>query len=183
MGEDRGKPVAHHRTCAREVPGPRRQSTAHHHQAIGVKGRRRVDRAQIVLDRTPATFGVGRREHAAPAHPRDMQPGIADRPCRRCHSHVGEDIPPRGNAANAMPCAALDTCSEVPFLAHRHGVERQLPRWRHHWTPCRASSVRIRVIAKSGSRSTPARSASRNSSAKCSMERADCCPPTITKWS
>src|SRR5688572_20164067 len=49
--------------------------------------------------------------------------------------------------------------------------------------PCIASSCFMRAHASGGSESSPAASASRNSSLRCRMCRADCCPPTITKWS
>src|SRR5205807_9110008 len=48
--------------------------------------------------------------------------------------------------------------------------------------PCSASSCFMREQASGGSDSSPAASASLNSSQKCSRWRADCWPPTITKW-
>ena len=50
-----------------------------------------------------------------------------------------------------------------------------------HASPCTASSLLIRAAARSGSCSTRALSARRNSSARCSSERALSCPPIIRK--
>ena len=49
--------------------------------------------------------------------------------------------------------------------------------------PFVASNCFMRAQASGGSASSPAASASRKSSARCSTLRADCWPPTITKWS
>ena len=47
--------------------------------------------------------------------------------------------------------------------------------------PCTARSCFMRAQASGGSDSSPATSASLNSSQKCNRWRADCWPPTITK--
>jgi len=49
--------------------------------------------------------------------------------------------------------------------------------------PWTASRCFMRAQASGGSASNPAASASRNSSARCNRLRADCWPPTMTKWS
>src|SRR4051794_41637040 len=73
----------------------------------------------------------------------------------------------------------------VPDIAERRGdvvglqaerAERSQP---HPWI---SSSCFMRAHASGGSASSPAESASRKSSAKCSTCRADCWPPTMTKW-
>src|SRR6185503_18548210 len=84
------------------------------------------------------------------------------------HQHLGseEGVPDFGEVRRD----ALGFCAEP-------GAERLQPH------PCKARSCFMRAQASGGSASSPAASARRNSSLKCCTWRADCCPPTITKWS
>src|SRR4051812_48920726 len=73
----------------------------------------------------------------------------------------------------------------VPDLADRGfdvvGLERERAE-RSQAHPCISSNWFMRVQASGGSVSRPAASARRKSSLKCSRWRADCWPPTMTKW-
>ena len=67
--------------------------------------------------------------------------------------------------------SAGDDPVEFPLRAHGCGVERQQRgiRGHHASMPLVASKLRMRCAARSGSRSNPARSASRNNSHRCRM--------------
>ena len=96
---------------------------------------------------------------------------------------------PRVDRGDAELLASLDRFTDGALPPDGRGVERQqvgiAGEIAHglHTMPCTASTARTRRAASSGSRNSPARSASRTSSARCTSERALCWPPTITKWS
>ncbi|MFN9938974.1 MAG: hypothetical protein ACK56I_05825, partial [bacterium] len=75
-------------------------------------------------------------------------------------THLGQLVPPGRDAGDAVAGAALDALGQGPGIAHADRVERERG---GHATPCTARSWRIRAAAISGSRSSPALSARRNS--------------------
>src|SRR5262249_57332379 len=89
--------------------------------------------------------------------------------------------------ANAVPRAGLDDVEQRALFAHGCGVEGQpamvAAQVAHQASiPRAARTVCIRAIARSGSRRSPALSARRKISARCTVERALSCPPTSVKW-
>ena len=154
------------RCRARRAPSPRRPRG----------GCRRAPRAMR---------GVG-GEHAAAAIARQLQPGIAHRARRAVEADGGDLVAPGIDGADAMARAGVDDLQQIALLADGRRVERQ-PAMIGRKIPHQASMPRVastafmRRVASSGLASSPALSASRNSSARCSVERALSCPPTMVK--
>ena len=141
--------------------------------------------AAVVVARLDPMRGIG-HEHAAAAIARQFEPGIAHRPHRAIEADGRDLVAPGIDGADAMPRAGLDDGDEIALLADGRGVQRQpamvgrkIPH--HGSTPRVASTVFMRRVASSGLASSPALSASRNSSARCSVERVLSCPPTMVK--
>src|SRR5436305_858075 len=127
-----------------------------------------------------------RGEHAAAAIARQVETRVADETHGAVEADGRDLIAPWIYGADAMPRAGLDHLSEVALLAQRRGVERQpamvggkIPH--HAAMPRVARNVVMRRVASSGSASSPALSARRNSSARCSVERVLSWPPTMAK--
>src|SRR5262245_39987512 len=89
----------------------------------------------------------------------------------RCH--VERDVVEGDDAAepDRQGADAEQRLTAGRFVAH---VQASTPRVR--------IATAMRCMACAGSASRPARSARRNSSARCSVERALSCPPTMVKW-
>ena len=97
---------------------------------------------------------------------------------------------PRPGSRVALEVAIPGSRSQASYDAALEKLSRtvKLPGFRKGRVPRpvllqQIGPLRIRATAISGSRSSPALSARRNSSAKCRMDRALCWPPTMTKWS
>ena len=185
--QKRAKSVAHHGARAADVARAVRQSAADEHETFGAQGRGLVDGALVVVDGALAPRRIGRREHAAAAEVGDAEAVVAHdagsfREPDLCHL-----VAPGRNRGDAELCASLDRLSQVELLAHGREVDGQSVkshrRSRAYATPATANTWLMRLAASSGSRSTRALSASRNSSARCTTERALCWPPTMAKWS
>ena len=162
-----------------------RQAADHQHDAGRAERLGFIDRAAVVVARLGAMRGI-RREHAAAAIARQIEPGVAHRSHRAVEPDRRDLVAPGIDGADAMPRAGVDDLKEIALLADRRGVQRQpavvgrkIP---HHASmPRSASTAFMRRVASSGLASSPALSASRNSSARCSVERVLSCPPTIVK--
>src|SRR6185503_19968972 len=95
------------------------------------------------------------------------------------------DVAPRRDPGDAGADAAINELLQIPRL-HRRRIDGEqrfvLGEVAHQCTPRAAITVFIRDVARSGSASRPAASASRNSSARCSVERVLSWPPIMVKW-
>ena len=153
----------------------------------GADGLGLVDGLAVVLERGAQAGGIGSGKEAAAAVAGDADAGLPDLACRRIETGCLHLIAPRTDGADAAPRAGLDDGRQGELLAHRRRIHRQereiALELAHQAIPCTASTALMRARARSGSRSRPARSARRNSSARCGSERALCWPPTMTKWS
>ena len=162
-----------------------RQAADHQHDAGRAQRLGFVDGAAVVVARLDAMRGVG-GEHAAAAIAGQFQPGIAHRAHRAIEPDGRDLVAPGIDGADAMPRAGLDDGCEIALLADRRRVQRQPAmvggKIAHQASmPRVASTVFMRRVASSGLASSPALSASRNSSARCSVERVLSCPPTMVK--
>ncbi len=183
-------------TCVRANPMSREsrfalqrswQRPRDHHQTRRAESFGLVDGPAIVVQRGTQARGIRCREEAAAAvagqnHARILElPRDGGEPC--C-LHL---VAPRIDGADAAPGAGFDDGGQRELLSHRRRVDREmlyaLRKIAHQAIPCTARTALMRLRARSGSRSRPARSANRNSSARCATERALCWPPTMTKWS
>ena len=188
-----GKAVEHLRAGKADVLGGglalqcARQRADDHHQARRTEGLGLVDGLAIVVQRLAQAGRVCCREEAAAAvagqnHARILE--LASRGCEAGRLHL---ITPWIDGPDAAPGAGLDDGRQCELLSHRRRVDREMRHAArevaHQTIPCTARTVPMRLRARSGSRSRPARSARRNSSARCGSERALCWPPTMTKWS
>src|SRR6267143_1452337 len=96
-----------------------------------------LDGAPVIV---PPVLGS---EEAAAAKPGDGQSMGLDGFHGLTQAHLGNLVAPRRNAANIVPCAAVDHLRKVPLLFHRRGVERKL-----HFSNSGAISLgRIRGIS------------------------------------
>ena len=84
--------------------------------------------------------------------------------------------------ARRTPSRRFDHCLCAAEVGHRPAIGEQSRVSAQASMPRAASTVRMRATARLGSRSRPAASASRNSSARCWVERALSWPPTMVKW-
>ncbi len=86
--------VPHHRARPGKVFRAGRQAPGDEHQAPCLECCGGVDRAQVVVDRSPARLAVRGRKHASTAKPRDREAVVAD--CLRgfLHAHLGELVAP-----------------------------------------------------------------------------------------
>src|SRR5262249_14520266 len=122
--------------------------------------------------------------HPAAAIAGQVEAGIAHRPHRAIEPDVSHLVAPGIDGADRMARAGVDDLQQVALLAHGGGVERE-PAVGVRKIPHQASTPRtlntafMRRVAASGLASSPALSASRNSSARCSVERALSCPAII----
>ena len=166
-----------------------RQAADDQHQAVRADRGGLVDGAAVVVERGAASGFVGRRKHAAAAEAGDGQAaarGSAAPPASTPQACTMS----RHGAIAVMPARAQPStsCVERPRL-HRRRVDRRAASCRcdrSRITPARrgvAITTRMRAAARSGSAAGPAASASRNSSARCNVERALSWPPTMVKWS
>src|SRR3989440_4732122 len=171
----------------RDVPAGRRPASQD--EALRPQRRRFVHRPPIVLDPRLPLRGARRRKHPSATHARHAQPGIAHQAHRAIESCFRELVPPHGDVGHAVAGAGVDGLRETRPLGgdlveaepgDRWGPRGQTSR-RRHSPPAMASTGRIRSAARSGSSSSPAQSASRNSSARCSTERPVSAAPIIRK--
>ena len=144
-----------------------------------------VDGAAIVVTRFDAARRI-RREHAAATIARQFESSVAHRPHRTVEAYGRHLVAPGIYGADAMPRAGLDDGDEIALLADRRRVQRQPAmiggKIAHQGSmPRVASTVFMRRVASSGLERSPALSAKRNSSARCSVERVLSCPPTMVK--
>ena len=195
--EQRADAVLHHccaplRDRAMAGSGPRelRQTADDENKARRAERDRLVDRAAVVVPRFLRPDRVARK-HASAAISGQRQPGRLHGLDRAVEPDRRDLIAPRRYRARSPLCACVDDREKITLLAQCRGVDRQpavigrevaQARLPHPSTPRAASTVRIRWTANSGSRSRPAASASRNSSARCKVERALSWPPTMVKW-
>src|SRR5579884_71134 len=176
MRKDRGQSLGHPLARLGQIARTCGQPAADEYQAFGAERGRLVDCAPILVG------GVRRRKHAAAAVAAHAQTVVPDHAHRRVESELGHLIAPWVDRRDSVACAGLRRLPQVPLLPYGREIDRQLAD-AHHVIPCKASSLLMRVAASSGSCSTRALSARRNSSARCRIERALSCPPTMMKWS
>ena len=145
-----------------------------------------VDGAAVVVERGAAAgfVGGGKQAGAAIAASRS---GPRARIRLPAFSTPAACTMSRHGAIAVMPArdAALDELSKRPRL-HRRGVDREqravVGQIAHQLaTPRVAMTSRMRCAASSGSASSPAASARRNSSARCTVERVLSWPPIMVK--
>src|SRR5439155_889378 len=172
--------VGHHAPGGRDILVGR--GPTHQHEHFRAEGRRLVHRAPILLDPRRSLVGCGRRKHPAAAHARHTDSGVAQQTRRRLHAHVGELMAPHGDVRHAVPGTGVDDLLERRSLGgdlvEAESGDRRGPR---HSSPASASTRRIRSTARSWSTSSPAASASWNSSARCGTERQLSAPPSMRK--
>ena len=99
---------------------------------------------------------------------------------------AGDLVAPGIDGADAVARTGLDDLQEIALLPDGRRVQRQPAviggEIAHHASmPRVARKAFMRCVASSGLASRPALSAKRNSSAKCKVERALSCPPTMVK--
>src|SRR6266536_4281822 len=183
MPEDRGDALLHERPRPGDIPAAVRQPAHDQHQTLRRKLRRLLDGAAVLLEGGGEPRAAACGEKTAAAQPGPGQAGVADPELRLLESERRNLVAPGRDAADAVPLAAGDDLVELPLRPHGGGVERQQRGIGAHQAsmPCVASNARMRRAARSGSRSKPALSASRNNSDRCRIWRALCWPPTIAK--
>src|SRR5262249_239852 len=163
------------------------QAAHHPHQAFRAHGERLMDRATVVVDGGAARAGRGGGEHAAAAEAGHGQAAFPNELCRALDSAFLDDVAPRRNRPDAGASAAFDHLRQRPGFDGRTVERKPIPvvaEVAHYASmPRTAITRRMRTADVSGSGSNPAASASRESSARCSVERAPSCPPTMVKWS
>jgi hypothetical protein len=167
--------------------GPRilRQAADDEHDAGGTERDGLVNGAAVVVACRAAMRVIG-REHAAAAIARQIEPRVLHRAHGTVETDGSDLVAPGIDGADAEPRAGLDDGEKIALLADGCRVQRQPAvisgKIAHQASmPRLARIVAIRRVAASGSASSPAWSASRNSSARCRVERALSCPPTIVK--
>ena len=127
-----------------------------------------VDGAAVVLDRRAAARRVGRREHAAAAEAGDLQRRRRGRCAPLRPARAPHLVAPGRDAAGCRGAAQPSMLSrEVQRSAPSPCSARAGPGGAHHATPLHRQQRAHPRAARSGSRSSPAASASRNSSARC----------------
>src|SRR5262245_50871254 len=127
-----------------------------------------------------------RDELTAPAAAGEIKSGVAHRAPGAIEPDGGDLVAPGIDGADAVAGAGVDDREQIALLADRRRVQRQpamIGREIAHQTskPRVARNAFIRWVAASGLASSPALSARRNSSARCKVERALSCPPTMVK--
>src|SRR5690606_20751211 len=113
-------------------------------------------------------------EHAATADAGDLQLVLADDARSFIETNGCDLIPPGGDGGYPGAKTSVHGFGKAPLLAGGGEIERNTAIRAHAETPCTASTCFIRWVASSGSASTRALSARRNSSARCWIERVDC---------
>src|SRR5262245_2862216 len=161
------------------------QASGNQHKARRAERLRFVHRAPVVVARL-ITVGCVGREHTAAAISGKLKPGVADGLGGAIDPGRGNLVAPRVDCANAMPRTALDDVEQRALLTYRRGIEGQpamIAAQVAHQTsiPRAARTVCIRATARLGSRKSPALSARRKISARCTVERALSWPPTSVK--
>src|SRR5262249_53685887 len=146
-----------------------------------------IDGLAVVVERGPEPDRVSSGKEAAAAVARQGDLAVSQLPCHAGEARARDLIAPGADAADAATGAGLENRRQLEVLAEGRGIGGEMGKARreiaHQAIPCTARTRTMRRRASSGSRNSPARSASRNRSAKCGSERALCCPPTKIKWS
>src|SRR5262245_8219728 len=129
--------------------------------------------------------GIG-HEHAAAAIAGEIEPGIAHRANGAVKPDAGDLVAPGIDGADVLARAGVDDLQQVALFADCRRVQRQPAMIRRKIAhqasmPRVAKNAFMRRVASSGLASRPALSARRNNSAKCSVDRALSCPPTMVK--
>src|SRR6185295_7662531 len=83
------------------------------------------DGAAVVVQCGAPARAFHRRKHSAAAVTGDGEPAVADAHGAVLESCRGNLVAPRGDAANAVPHAAVDDLRQRPLLPHGGGVERE----------------------------------------------------------
>ena len=149
----------------------------------------------LAIDTCKAQSGTATSRAAIPQAPPEplvwpiatkLQPGIAYGARRAVEADRRDLIAPGIDGADAMPRGGIDDLQEITLLADRRGIQGQPVviggEITHHASMPRVeSTASMRRVASSGLASRPALSASRKSSARCSVERALSWPPTMVK--
>src|SRR6266481_6027320 len=133
----------------------------------------------IVFYALAAFVGGRRREPPSTAQTGDVQTFPANH--RRCLLCIAaEFMTPHADVRNTAGGTIADGPLKRPRIGC-HLIEAEALQ-QIHATPASRRKVCIRAIASSGSHNTPARSASTNSSHRCTTERALSKPRTMRKW-
>src|SRR5688500_730428 len=109
----------------------------------------------------------------------DVRLGPAELPGEAQEPGRAEALAPENQHLGGEECIPYRAAVRSDLVAFHAEAVAELPQAH----PCTASSCRMRAQASGGSASRPEASARRNSSLRWRMWRADCWPPTITKWS
>ena len=109
--------LLHRLARARQILRAGGEAAHDQHQALRAERVSFVDRAPIVIE------PVFRSKEAAAAKPGYGQSVGLDGFHGLTQAHLRNLVAPRRDAANVVPCAAVDHLRKVPLLFHRRGVE------------------------------------------------------------
>src|SRR5689334_14014074 len=141
--------------------------------------------AAVVLERGAAARFVSRRKQPGAAVARHRKARGPDHIAGPFGADSMDDVAPGGDRRDTGADATLDELLQGPRFYRRRIDGEQgtvLRQVTHQCTPRAAITVVMRFAASSGSASRPTASASRNSSARCSVERVLSWPPIMVKW-